>query len=112
VGGFGRRGIHTLVTAGRWEDDETIDPAVKNTMSAIGVNTTPSVRRAMRLVGALAAAADWCSLPSGLAVVAQLVERWLPKPKVAGSRPVVRFPLAEPKPAWLRRMRGFATRRR
>src|SRR5215204_5654271 len=24
--------------------------------------------------------------------VAQLVERWLPKPKVAGSRPVVRFP--------------------
>src|SRR5687767_9912071 len=23
--------------------------------------------------------------------VAQLVERWLPKPKVAGSRPVVRF---------------------
>src|SRR5215208_1683521 len=25
--------------------------------------------------------------------VAQLVERWLPKPKVAGSRPVVRFSL-------------------
>jgi hypothetical protein len=28
--------------------------------------------------------------PSGLADVAQLVERRLPKPKVAGSRPVVR----------------------
>src|SRR5919106_5377332 len=27
----------------------------------------------------------------GFADVAQLVERWLPKPKVAGSRPVVRF---------------------
>ena len=30
--------------------------------------------------------------PCGYADVAQLVERWLPKPKVAGSRPVVRFP--------------------
>ena len=28
---------------------------------------------------------------SAQADVAQLVERWLPKPKVAGSRPVVRF---------------------
>src|SRR5690348_14129986 len=28
--------------------------------------------------------------PCGCADVAQLVERWLPKPKVAGSRPVVR----------------------
>ena len=28
--------------------------------------------------------------PCGYADVAQLVERWLPKPKVAGSRPVVR----------------------
>jgi hypothetical protein len=42
-GGFG-----TSVTAGRPEDDETVDPAVKNTKTAIGVNTTPSVRRAMR----------------------------------------------------------------
>ena len=29
--------------------------------------------------------------PTAHADVAQLVERWLPKPKVAGSRPVVRF---------------------
>ena len=29
--------------------------------------------------------------PSRHADVAQLVERWLPKPKVAGSKPVVRF---------------------
>jgi hypothetical protein len=29
--------------------------------------------------------------------VAQLVERELPKLEVAGSRPVVRFPIAEPK---------------
>jgi hypothetical protein len=40
--------------------------------------------------------------PCGYADVAQLVERWLPKPKVAGSRPVVRFSLTKPKAAWLR----------
>lgn len=56
--------------------------------------------------------ADWCSLPSGLADVAQSVERWLPKPKVAGSRPVVRSSVTEPKPAWLRRIRGFGAPRR
>jgi hypothetical protein len=47
-GGFGRRGVHAFVTAGRPGDDETIDPSVKNTRTAIGVTTTPSVRRAMR----------------------------------------------------------------
>src|ERR687895_219378 len=31
--------------------------------------------------------------------VAQLVERWLPKPKVAGSRPVVRFSPRVPRAA-------------
>ena len=36
--------------------------------------------------------------------VAQLVEHWLPKPGVAGSTPVVRFSVAEPKPS---QMRGF-----
>jgi hypothetical protein len=42
------QGVHAFVTAGRPGDDETIDPSVKNTMTAIGVTTTPSVRRAMR----------------------------------------------------------------
>jgi hypothetical protein len=42
-GGFG-----TFVAAGRLDDDVTIDPSAKNTTTAIGVNTTPSVRRAMR----------------------------------------------------------------
>ncbi len=37
--------------------------------------------------------------PCGYADVAQLVERWLPKPKVAGSRPVVRSSVAAKKAA-------------
>ena len=50
-------------------------------------------------------------LQSAQADVAQSVERWLPKPKVAGSRPVVRFSVTGPKPGWLCRIRGFGAPR-
>src|SRR5215208_4478101 len=39
--------------------------------------------------------------------VAQLAERWLPKPKVAGSRPVVRFTLSHPLGRFRLHLRGI-----
>ncbi len=33
---------------------------------------------------------NFCIFASEIAVIAQLAERWLPKPKVAGSSPVYR----------------------
>ena len=44
-----------------------------------------------------AAACPWYRCAASVADVAQLVERRLPKPKVAGSRPVVRFVASAPR---------------